>query len=220
MHDPAQEFGPVIAVRKAASLLQSSPSRRQSADTIGTVSIIDLDAFGYNIENRHLVAALEQHARTFSNLRLIEDDVISVEPGNETVMVALKGWKDVPEKIFGGTFKAGSISAEISPELLGVGYIIGPRIGSIMCAGGVLSYLVLIPMIKFFGGGLASPLAPGTATALYSRSDGVVDWRACVDPHAEAVEVDSSHCGMSVHPDVYRVLGRALDARREAAWNG
>jgi hypothetical protein len=71
-----------------------------------------------------------------------------------------------------------------------------------------------------FRADLEAPLAPGTATALYSRSDGVVDWRACVDPYAEAVEVDSSHCGMSVHPDVYRVLGRALDARREAAWNG
>src|SRR5262245_7053178 len=37
-----------------------------------------------------------------------------------TVMQALKGWKDVPEKIFGAPFKAGSISAEISPALLGV----------------------------------------------------------------------------------------------------
>src|ERR1700680_4001188 len=76
--------------------------------------------------------------------------------------VAFRGWKDVPQKIFGPPFDAGSISAEISPELLGVGYIIGPRIGSIMCAGGVLAYLVLIPAIKFFGSGLTQPLAPGT----------------------------------------------------------
>ena len=54
------------------------------------------------------------------------------------------------------------MAAEISPELLGVGYIIGPRIASIMCAGGVLAYLVLIPAIKFFGAGLTQPLAPGT----------------------------------------------------------
>src|SRR5437899_8307819 len=79
----------------------------------------------------------------------------------KTIMAALRGWKDVPEKIFGGAFKGGSISAEVSPELLGVGYIIGPRIGSIMCAGGVLSYLVLIPLISFFGANLTSPLAPG-----------------------------------------------------------
>jgi putative OPT family oligopeptide transporter len=80
----------------------------------------------------------------------------------KTAMVALKAWKDTPERIFGAPFKAGSISAEISPELLGVGYIIGPYIASIMCAGGVLAYLLLIPMIKFFGEGLTGPLAPGT----------------------------------------------------------
>jgi putative OPT family oligopeptide transporter len=80
----------------------------------------------------------------------------------KTLNVAFKGWKDVPEKIFGAPFKAGSVSAEISPELLGVGYIIGPRIGAIMCGGGVLSYLLLIPLIKFFGEGLPGPLAPGT----------------------------------------------------------
>jgi uncharacterized oligopeptide transporter (OPT) family protein len=77
-------------------------------------------------------------------------------------MVALKGWKDVPEKIFGAPFKAGSISAEISPELLGVGYIIGPRIASIMGAGGVLAYLLLIPLIKFFGESVNSVVPPGT----------------------------------------------------------
>lgn len=80
----------------------------------------------------------------------------------QIAMAALKGWKDVPSKVFGSPFKAGSISAEISPALLGVGYIIGPRIASIMCAGGVLAYLVLIPAIKFFGEGMTTPLAPGT----------------------------------------------------------
>src|SRR4051812_26941138 len=69
----------------------------------------------------------------------------------KTANVAFKGWKDVPERIFGPSFAAGSIAAEISPELLGVGYIIGPRIASLMCGGGVLAYLVLIPAIKFFG---------------------------------------------------------------------
>src|SRR6201981_1877232 len=78
------------------------------------------------------------------------------------LMVALKGWKDVPEKIFAAPFKAGSISVEVSPELLGVGYIIGPRIASLMCAGGVLSYLVLIPAIKFFGEHVTGAVPPGT----------------------------------------------------------
>jgi putative OPT family oligopeptide transporter len=80
----------------------------------------------------------------------------------QVLMTGFKGWKDTPEKVFGEPFRSGSISAEISPALLGVGYIIGPRIASIMCAGGVLAYLVLIPAIKFFGSGMTTPLAPGT----------------------------------------------------------
>ncbi|MBI4951843.1 MAG: oligopeptide transporter, OPT family [Myxococcales bacterium] len=80
----------------------------------------------------------------------------------KTLMSAFKGWKDVPEVVFGKPLAAGSLSAEISPELLGVGYIIGPRIAAVMAGGGVLAYLVLIPAIKFFGEGLAGPLTPGT----------------------------------------------------------
>jgi putative OPT family oligopeptide transporter len=79
----------------------------------------------------------------------------------KTMMSALKLWKDTPEKIFGAPLKSGSISCEISPELLGVGYIIGPRISSIMMAGGVLSYCLLIPLIKFFGEGMSIALPPG-----------------------------------------------------------
>jgi pimeloyl-ACP methyl ester carboxylesterase len=63
---------------------------------------------------------------------------------------------------------------------------------------------------------LLAPLPGGIdAVSVHSRSDGVVDWQACVDPYAKAVEVDSSHCGMSVHPEVYRVLERVLDGSTE-----
>src|SRR4029450_6725174 len=79
----------------------------------------------------------------------------------QAAMGAFKMWKDTPEKIFGAPFKGGSISATIEPALLGVGYIIGPRIASLMGAGGVLSYLVLIPAIKFLGEHAAMPIAPG-----------------------------------------------------------
>ncbi len=48
--------------------------------------------------------------------------------------------------------------------------------------------------------------------SVYSRSDWVVDWRACVDPDAENVEIDSSHVGMSVHPRVYALLAERLAA--------
>src|SRR6266498_1705630 len=79
-----------------------------------------------------------------------------------TLLKAFSGWKETPEKIFGPPFTGGSVSVEVNPALLGVGYIIGPRIASIMCAGGVLAYLVLIPAIKFFGEGMTTALPPGT----------------------------------------------------------
>jgi len=80
----------------------------------------------------------------------------------KSLMSAFRIWKEVPERIFGAPFRGGSISAEISPELLGVGYIIGPRISGLMVGGGILAYLVLIPMISFFGGRMAEALPPGT----------------------------------------------------------
>jgi len=73
--------------------------------------------------------------------------------------------KEVPEKIFGKPFEGASISLENNPALLGVGYIIGPRISALMMAGGVLSYLVLIPAIKYFGSAGTAPLAPEPPTA-------------------------------------------------------
>jgi pimeloyl-ACP methyl ester carboxylesterase len=72
-----------------------------------------------------------------------------------------------------------------------------------------------------FRADLSAPLAPGVRSlAVHSRSDAIVDWRACVDPHGQQVEVDSSHCGMSVHPDVYKVLDGMLDAAKEEEWHG
>ncbi|HEY0243655.1 MAG TPA: oligopeptide transporter, OPT family [Gemmatimonadaceae bacterium] len=92
----------------------------------------------------------------------------------KTVMVAFHGWKEVPEKIFGAPFRNASVSVEISPELLGVGYIIGPRIASIMCAGGVLAFLVLVPLISYFGDALAGPLAPETTTLIKDMGPGAI----------------------------------------------
>ncbi|MEK6333360.1 MAG: oligopeptide transporter, OPT family [Acidobacteriota bacterium] len=74
---------------------------------------------------------------------------------------AFYGWKETTEKVFGKPFDKGSVGAEVNPALLGVGYIIGPRIASIMCAGGVLAYLVLIPAIKFFGDAVPGIVPPG-----------------------------------------------------------
>jgi pimeloyl-ACP methyl ester carboxylesterase len=66
---------------------------------------------------------------------------------------------------------------------------------------------------------LQAPLAAEVrAVAIYSRSDGIVSWRACLDPGARHVEVESSHGGMSVNRAVYRLLAEILE--EETAWSG
>jgi pimeloyl-ACP methyl ester carboxylesterase len=71
-----------------------------------------------------------------------------------------------------------------------------------------------------FRADLAAPLPESIrAVAVYSRSDGIVSWRACLDPCAEHVEVGSSHCGMSVNGAVYRVLAEVLEDE-ERRWTG
>jgi 2-octaprenyl-6-methoxyphenol hydroxylase len=64
--------------------LWRAPEVKFGADEIG------LEAFGYNIENFHLVAALDQSAGALANLRIIEDEVRSVAPGADAVTVTLK----------------------------------------------------------------------------------------------------------------------------------
>ncbi|MDD2714735.1 MAG: oligopeptide transporter, OPT family [Candidatus Wallbacteria bacterium] len=70
-----------------------------------------------------------------------------------------KLWLDTPETLL-RFLKGGSFGAEVSPELLGVGYIIGPKISANMMAGGILSFLILIPMIKIFGSGINEIMFP------------------------------------------------------------
>jgi putative OPT family oligopeptide transporter len=58
--------------------------------------------------------------------------------------------------------KGSSIKADATPEYLGVGYIIGPKVAGIIFAGGVFSWLVLMPLIYFFGKEVGHPIYPGT----------------------------------------------------------
>ena len=82
----------------------------------------------------------------------------------KSVMDVFSSWNPEPTKeLPEGFLKGGSVALENNPALLGVGYIIGPYISAIMFGGGVLSYLVLIPMIKFFGDGMTEILPPATS---------------------------------------------------------
>ncbi len=52
-------------------------------------------------------------------------------------------------------------------------------------------------------------------TSIFSRRDGVVDWRGCLDPAAETVEVSTSHLGMAVDPVVFDIVADTLRRDRE-----
>ncbi|MDX2194342.1 MAG: oligopeptide transporter, OPT family [Gemmatimonadales bacterium] len=89
------------------------------------------------------------------------------------LMSALHAWKEYPGKVWTTTFRNASINAEVSPELLGVGYIIGPRIAGQLLGGGMLAYLVLIPAITYFGEGLSTPMF-GASALIRDMSPGQV----------------------------------------------
>lgn len=52
-------------------------------------------------------------------------------------------------------------------------------------------------------------------TSIFSRRDGVIDWRGCLDPGAKTVEVGTSHLGMAIDPVVFDVVSSTLEANRE-----
>ena len=93
----------------------------------------------------------------------------------KSVMDVFSAWnpepgKDLPDNVL----KGGSIHLENNPALLGVGYIIGPYISAIMLGGGILSYLILIPLIKYFGEGLTAALPPATGRTIAEMSPGQI----------------------------------------------
>jgi putative OPT family oligopeptide transporter len=130
---------------------------------------------------------VQQHGKlTFPEGKACAEVLIAGEKGGATASMVFSGfglaflyqfgmqalhlWKEVASSALSWVGAAGktvglkgaTASMELSPSLLGVGYIIGPKIASTMVAGGVLAYLVISPMIVFFGDGLSAPLEPGT----------------------------------------------------------
>jgi putative OPT family oligopeptide transporter len=63
-------------------------------------------------------------------------------------------------------FPNATLNVDISPEYMGVGYVIGPRIAGVMFAGGVLSWLVLLPLLTILGNYLTVPFPPVPASGL------------------------------------------------------
>jgi putative OPT family oligopeptide transporter len=83
---------------------------------------------------------------------------------------ALFLWKETPTWVF-NIFNKAEFTIDATPSLLGVGYIVGPRITSFMFAGGVFAWWILIPLIMLFGIGTDAIYPADAAISSMSADD-------------------------------------------------
>ncbi len=109
--------------------------------------------------------------------------------------------------------RGGAVRADVTPEYLGVGYIIGMRVSGVMLAGGVFSWLVLMPAIYFFGSHLSGPLYPGTVPI---HDMGPSDlWRTYIRPMgAGAVAAAGLLTLLRTLPTIVGALSGSLQAKK------
>ncbi|HEV2274250.1 MAG TPA: oligopeptide transporter, OPT family [Acidobacteriaceae bacterium] len=112
--------------------------------------------------------------------------------------------------------KGAAIRADATPEYLGVGYIIGPRVAGVIFAGGVFSWLVIMPAIYFFGSHFPDAIYPGTKPiAQMSPSD---LWAAYIRPMgAGAVAASGLITLIKTLPTIWGALRGALGNLRRGA---
>ncbi|MFW5952233.1 MAG: OPT family oligopeptide transporter [Gemmatimonadota bacterium] len=93
--------------------------------------------------------------------------------GVGALMKGITGWaRAVPDslEVHIPFLRKGQLGSDVSPALFGVGYILGPKIATIMVGGGILSWLVIIPIIDWWGAGRMEPLYPETALTIAEMS--------------------------------------------------
>jgi putative OPT family oligopeptide transporter len=88
----------------------------------------------------------------------------------------LRLWEEVSTwaVTIGGRLKGGLLAFEVTPAMLGVGYIIGPRVAANMMAGGVTAFLILVPLAHLFGDAMTSPMFPETRLLISQMSPGQI----------------------------------------------
>ena len=124
---------------------------------------------------------------------------------NENLLGAWPGTPNYEPKWLPGS----AVRADATPEYLGVGYIIGPRVAGVLFAGGVFSWFVLMPAIHFFGAHLATPVYPGTVPiGQMSPSD---LWRTYVRPMgAGAVAASGLITLLKTMPTIFSALAAGV----------
>src|SRR5882757_5535806 len=111
--------------------------------------------------------------------------------------------------------KGAAIRADVTPEYLGVGYIIGMRVAAIMLAGGVFSWLVLMPAIYFFGSHLSTPLYPGTVP-IHDMSPSDL-WKTYVRPMgAGAVACSGLITLLRTLPTIFSALKGTFTSKKQS----
>ena len=133
------------------------------------------------------------------------------------LMNTVQAWTGQPEAR-PNWFPGASFRAAITSEYLGVGYIIGPRVAGILFAGGIVSWLVIMPAIKFYGQ-LAgnTPIYPSTIPIPQMSPDDL--WRSYIRPMgAGAVAAAGLITLLRTLPTILSALSAGLkDARKEGA---
>ena len=133
------------------------------------------------------------------------------------LMNTVQAWTGQPEAR-PGWFPGASFRATITSEYLGVGYIIGPKVAGILFAGGVISWLLVMPAIQFFGQ-LAgnTPIYPSTIPIPQMTPDDM--WRQYIRPMAAgAVAAAGLITLIRTMPTIISALRAGLkDVRAEGA---
>jgi len=133
------------------------------------------------------------------------------------LMNTVQAWTSQPESR-PSWFPGASFRAAITSEYLGVGYIIGPRVAGILFAGGIVSWLVMMPAIKFYGQ-LAgnTPIYPSTIPIPLMTPDDI--WRSYIRPMgAGAVAAAGLITLLRTLPTIISALRAGLkDVRAEGA---
>ncbi|MCL6517923.1 OPT family oligopeptide transporter [Alicyclobacillus sp.] len=127
------------------------------------------------------------------------------------------GLKLFPSEISTGVagLRQGMIGMDTLPSLLGVGFVVGPRIGGLMAAGGVMAWLILIPMIAYFGQG-AGVVPPGTDPVPKLDAWGIWD-NYIRYIGAGAVAAGGIISLIRTLPTLWRTLAATLTAARDTA---
>jgi putative OPT family oligopeptide transporter len=131
-----------------------------------------------------------------------------------------KAWPHAPEyqPDFGPqhVLKGSSIYADATSEYLGVGYIIGPKVAGVIFAGGVFSWLVVMPLIYFFGKELGRPVYPGQIPIAQMGPSDL--WATYIKPMgAGAVAAAGLITLLKTLPTIFGALGAGFRTMRPGA---